>query len=109
MSKLRDPLRTAHQVFQFTGQLLRYAFSFFLALLQPKAVLTARHNSSDENSRTKLQNVVADSTGECVDGDVATCAAARVGTRLLGRQRPCRAVEQAQLVFQSVHDGTRRK
>ena len=42
MSKLWDPLLNAHQVFRFTGQLLRYAFSFFLALMQPKAVLAAR-------------------------------------------------------------------
>jgi len=42
MRMLRDQLWNAHQVFQFTSPLLRYAFSFFLALLQPKAVLAAR-------------------------------------------------------------------
>ena len=42
MIMLRNQLCNAHQVFQFTGHLLRYTFSFFLALMQPKAVLAAR-------------------------------------------------------------------
>ena len=42
MSTLQNLVRNIHQAFQFIGQLLKYAVTFLLALMQPKAVLAAR-------------------------------------------------------------------
>jgi len=42
MNMLQNLASNVHQALQFVCQFLRYAFSFFLALLQPKAVLSAR-------------------------------------------------------------------
>ena len=42
MSALQNLVRNAYQAFQFIGQLLKYAVTFLLALVQPRAVLAAR-------------------------------------------------------------------